>query len=152
MGKNWKGGRTGGRGGGGGKGSNDLTSCRGHGFVLGTCDAAREREASKELVNLLTQAIEETQMQNTDSTTKSEDNGNALNSTSIERMLADELSEIRNQSHKDSQNVISINTNVKGMVLVKLMRDDMCPVRLVKSIFHRVKRDKQPVSRQGSKI
>ena len=40
------------------KGSNALGDCRGFGCVMGTCDAARERETSKELVNLLTQAIE----------------------------------------------------------------------------------------------
>jgi len=41
------------------KGGNALANCRGFGCVMGTCDAARERETSKELVNLLTQAIEQ---------------------------------------------------------------------------------------------
>lgn len=44
------------------KGSNALGDCRGYGCVMGTCDAARERETSKELVNLLTQAIESHQV------------------------------------------------------------------------------------------
>ena len=54
---------------------------------------------------------------------------------SIEGMLAKELSQVRKQGHKDTQNVISINTNVKGVVLIKITNDDICPVVLLKSIF-----------------
>ena len=53
MGKNWRGPKNGGHGGGGG--GADLTSCRGLACVIGTSDTAREREASKELVNILNQ-------------------------------------------------------------------------------------------------
>ena len=61
MGKNWKGKNKyiHGHGKGGGGGGNDLPSCRGMGIVVGSCDNAREREASKELVNLFNEHIEE---------------------------------------------------------------------------------------------
>jgi hypothetical protein len=48
MGKGWQK-----KTGGGGKG--DLSSLRGGSCVIATCDVAREREATKELLNLLTQ-------------------------------------------------------------------------------------------------
>jgi hypothetical protein len=52
MGKGWK--KSGGGGGGGGA-KGDLSSLRGSGCIIATCDVAREREATKELTNLLTQ-------------------------------------------------------------------------------------------------
>jgi hypothetical protein len=55
MGKGWK--KNGGGGGGGG-GKGDLSSLRGSGCIIATCDVAREREATKELTNLLTQVGE----------------------------------------------------------------------------------------------
>lgn len=174
MGKNWRGGRGGGGGGNGGRGSNDFASVRGHGFILGklnniffslinshlfkfifvgTCDAARERETSKEVVNLLMQAIEELGLSSTHITTQkqetSNDSSDAALPSSIGDMLAQELSSVRSQSHKESQTVVSINTNVKGIVLAKIMRPDLCPVTLVKAIFQRVQREKQPISRHG---
>ena len=51
MGKNWNGGRGGGAGGGSG-----LSKLRGsYGTILGTCDAGKERECSKELLNVFNQ-------------------------------------------------------------------------------------------------
>jgi hypothetical protein len=49
MGKGWQ------KKTGGGKG--DLSSLRGGSCVIATCDVAREREATKELINLLTQVV-----------------------------------------------------------------------------------------------
>ena len=50
MGKNWKRHRQGKGSGGGGN-----LKGYGHGSILGTCDAGRERECSKELVNVFSQ-------------------------------------------------------------------------------------------------
>jgi len=54
MGKGWKNNDR--RGGGNSsKGINDIGSAKGFPCVIGTCDGAREREATKELSNLLNQ-------------------------------------------------------------------------------------------------
>jgi hypothetical protein len=110
---------------------------------MGTCDAARERETSKELVNLLNQAIEELNP----SEDCIDDAEESTTGSSIQEMLAMELAQVRNKTHSATQNVLSINTKVKGVVLVKIMRTDLCPVKLVKAIFERVRKDKQPCCR-----
>ncbi len=152
MGKNWKGGRGGGgrggggggRGGGGG-GGGDISSCKGLSAIIGTCDAARERETSKELVNLFSQIIEENYPLASDSAATEDDDD--VEGESIEDMLKKELSEVRNRSHQETQAVISLNTGVKGIVLIKVMRKDIDPVDLVKAVFLKVKTDRQAYSR-----
>jgi hypothetical protein len=67
-------------------------------------------------------------------------------------MLAQELEEVRQQSHQATQNVISVNTNIKGLVLVKIMRSDLCPVKLVETIFQRVKDEKRACSRHLARL
>lgn len=152
MGKNWKGpgGGRGGRGGrGGGGSSNDTSSCKGHGAIMGTCDAARERETSKEMVNLLNQAIETlypaTQMVTED--VEQESWGG-----SVKDMLAQEISQVRKQKHSATQNVMSVDTKVKGIVMIKIMRKDLCALELVKAIFDRVRREKEHCSRHVVRI
>ena len=117
------------------KGSNALGDCRGYGCVMGTCDAARERETSKELVNLLTQAIEFdqviilsfvilTKMQsilqiyqvvnpvhNIAATATDADN-----STSVHDLLMSELKTVKTEKKSICQDVVSINTGIKGII------------------------------------
>ena len=59
MGKGWKGRGGGGRGGGGGGAHHDLKSVQGHACILGTCDSARVKEGNREMLNLVSEAIEE---------------------------------------------------------------------------------------------
>ena len=189
MAKQWRGGFRGGHQSGS---QNDSSSCKGYGVIIGTCDAARERETSKELVNLLNQAIEDMPFEGATNAPHQKDagtdepNGGAASSSSssssssnssssssssssnsssssssssssggsgscagesIKDMLANEIAQVKQQSHAATQNFISINTRVKGLVMIKIMRKDLCPVRLVESIFQRVKVDKVPCSR-----
>jgi hypothetical protein len=141
MGKKWQGGKTGGmiksQG-------NDFASCRGHPVVIGTCDAARERETSKELVNMLTHAIEALYPSVEQ---KDDDDEVEEKFESIQDMLNAELKEVRQKKHEYTQSVMSIQTGIKGIVLIKINRKDVCPVELVKSVFDQVKKDRLPCSR-----
>lgn len=153
MGKNWKKGNY--KAGGSGHQSNDFSSCRGHGVVIGTCDAARERETSKELVNLLSDAIEEVyaeeekelrlklQKKYEESNPQSE----TSTSKSIQDLLKQEIEVIKQKKHSVTQNVISINTGVKGIALAKINRREYCPLKLVQSIFDKVNRTKDTYCR-----
>lgn len=153
MGKNWKGPGGGGRGGRGGRGgggsSNDTSSCKGHGAIMGTCDAARERETSKEMVNLLNQAIESIFPA---SPAAAEDEEQESRGGSVKDMLAQEISQVRKQKHSATQNVMSVDTKVKGIVMIKIMRKDLCALELVKAIFDRVRTEKEPCSRHVVRI
>lgn len=135
MGKGWKG------GGGGRDKGHDIASCKGFPVVMGTCDAARERETSKELVNLLNEAIEVLYPSAPSEAVPSE--GNA----SIEDMLKAEIEAVKGQRHSATQAVVSINTGVKGITLVKILRKECCPVKLVKHIFDRVEQEKMALCR-----
>jgi hypothetical protein len=150
MGKNWKGGRGGGgRGGGGKSGNGDMTSCRGCKCIMATCDPAREREASKELVNLLNQAIEKL--------IGSDDNINDNNdidtsNMSLQEQLSAEISEVKGQNHQSTQQIMSINTDIKGIILVKLKNHILCPIKLITEIFDRASKDRQPISRHIARL
>lgn len=141
MGKNWKGKG----GGGGGGGSNDLSNCRGYAAVMATCDAAREKESNKELTNLLSQAIECLYPKAVVSN-QQEESSSAVGD-SIADLLQQELKQLQNNKHKGAQDVVSINVGTKGIVFAKITRRDVCPVKLVKSIFDQVKTEKVPCSR-----
>jgi hypothetical protein len=162
MGKHWKGPRKGGHG--GGAGGHDFSSCRGHGVVIGTCDAARERETSKELVNLLNQAIEEVYPNDANGPSREDDDnedeedadkevedakssGEGKGTVSIENLLKAELATVKQRKHGASQNAVSINTDVKGITLIKLTRRRFCPIKLVNAIFERIRRENAPCSR-----
>ena len=145
--------------------SNDSASCKGYSVILGTCDAARERETSKELVNLLNQAIEGlpppppscldsedgneagTSDYDVDDGVGVASSSSSSSSSSIKDMLAMEIAQVKHQSHAATQNFMSINTRIKGVVMIKIMRKDLDPVQLVESIFERVRKDKMPCSR-----
>ena len=116
---------------------------------MGTCDAARERETSKELVNLLNQAIESLSPTVAE---HSEPASSYSGGGSVKDMLAREIAQVQGQKHSATQNVMSVDTRVKGLVLIKIMRRDLCPVELVKSIFDRVRTEKEPCSRHVVRI
>lgn len=141
MGKNWKGKG----GGGGGGGNNDLSNCRGYAAVMATCDAAREKESNKELTNLLNQAIERLYPKPVASS--QQEDGSSAAGDSIADLLQQELKQLQKNKHTGAQDVVSINVGTKGIVFAKITRRDVCPVKLVKSIFDQVKAEKVPCSR-----
>jgi hypothetical protein len=118
MGRRWmhgKGGHGNNNGGNGdGKNTkNDMSSCRGYCAVLATCEAAREREASKELATLLLQEIEKIDAENAaNNNTTNNDNTNTTSSKSIQSLLEEELEEIRGQRHEGTQQVMSVKTGI----------------------------------------
>jgi hypothetical protein len=130
-----------------GKGNNNqkLACCKGFAAVIGTCDAARERETSKELINLLNQAIEAIKEQEDIPSKDSK-------SESIQDLLNQELSLARGTESNASQEVVSIHTGIKGIVLIKINNHSYCPINLVKSIFDRVKKEKLPCSRHVVRV
>lgn len=137
MGKNWRGGN--GSGGGGGGGGADLTSVRGYGCVIGTCDMAREREANKELVNLLNQTLDD--LYPLEQAPKDESN------LSVQDALAAELNAVRSQSHASTQRVLTLKSGIKGFVIARISDRSVCPVKVVAEIFERVKKTGLPCAR-----
>ena len=134
---------------------NDMSSCRGYSVILATCEAAREREASKELSTLLLQEIEKIDAENGGGDSNNDNkksNNNENNNKSIQSLLEEELEEIRGQRHEATQQVMSVKTGCKGLVLCKIKNKSLCPIDLVKRIFNRVKSEKQPISRWVSRI
>jgi hypothetical protein len=146
MGKNWKGRGGGGGGGGGG----DFTNCRGFACVIGTCDAAREKESNKELTNLLNQAIERVYPPTSSASVEPEPL--AAKEESIADMLQNELKQFRQQKHSGAQDIVTINTGIKGIVFAKISRRDVCPVKLVKAIMDQIRDEKVPCSRHLVKM
>ena len=125
----------------------DISSCRGHGVIIGTCDAARERETTVELSRLLNEAIEyllEDSCRAGSLPIKGE-------SQSIAEIVAAEIS-----SAKRSQNITSIHTNTKGLVMLKISSDmakqGMTPLRLIESVFRRIERTKQANSKYTCRL
>lgn len=104
MGKNWRG--SSGGGGGGGKGGGNLKG-KGHGSILGTCDAGRERECSKELVNIFSQVMEwidEGKSDNEEGTVgQSSSSGKSYDS------LADEIKALKNAATRPVQPIVSVD-------------------------------------------
>ncbi len=167
MGKKWLGHRErhGGRGGGGrggaGGGDTGLQSCRGLAIIVGTCDSVREREANKELLNILTQAIEDmveagelpvcwgNVAATVSTSTQHESDEDAPPTDSVAAMLAAEVAQLRNQdgSTGGGSAVLSVNPDIKGVVVVKIVRPDVCPVKLLSHVFDRVRRGKAAISK-----
>ena len=146
MGKQWHGGKS-------HKSSsnNDLTSCRGLSIVIATCDAARERETSKELVNLFSQTIEDLKEASAGDDNNIDDNNNNQTS-SIQDMLQQELNEIRGRTNKNVQNVMSINTGVKGIVCIKFLNTQYTSYNIIKYIFDKIKDTKESLSRYAIRV
>jgi hypothetical protein len=161
MGKNWRGGKGGGRDGGGkgggGGGDNSFASCKGHGVILASCDTAREREANKEIINIVDMIVEEwensgkitrkedTQKSN-DTATTADGSGREDKEESMADLLAAEIAEVKKSANR-GQNARIINTGVKGMALIKITRRECCPLEMVRAIFAKVKEEKKAYSK-----
>jgi hypothetical protein len=115
-------------------GGNDLPSCRGHGIIMATCDTAREREASNELVNLINNFCEEMYPEIIDT-----DIPPTEEKLSIEELIRREVEAVKDTSKNYAiQKAISIQTGVKGIVLVKLTHKSHCPRQIVNKIFEKI--------------
>lgn len=154
MGKNWRGGAGRGGSGRGGGGSNDLVSCRGHSIIVGTSDTVREREATKELIYLLEQAVEvvygvekEASADEKCDDEDDENGGSGAGGSSIQDMLKKELSDLKSKSKNRLHHTSPIKIDTKGLVVVRLNNKKHCAVALLKSIFDKVKRDGLACSR-----
>ena len=72
---------------------------------------------------------------------------------SVADMLAAEIAEAQKEAKGfKPKNARIINTNIKGVVLVKIMRQNCCPVEIVRTIFDKVKRDQKAYSRHIVRI
>lgn len=148
MGKNWKSGGKPHR-------SNDLSSCRGHSVIIATCDVVREREASKELINLLEQTIETIQPYIGQKSTNVEETSHVdpiekVNQSeaklSIQQLLSAEIDKIK-AVDSSIRRFTSVHTDIKGVILIKIQDDNICPIKFVEEIFNRVEIEKKPISR-----
>ena len=103
--------RKGGGGGGGGynKGrGEDITSARGQACVIATCNVAREREGSRELITLLTQMIEKIYpVQEVD--TKEEEKDGEQRELSTEELMKKEIEGLKSKG-STTQAVVSLQT------------------------------------------
>jgi hypothetical protein len=152
MGKNWRGPRKGGFGGKNTNSDNSIGSCKGHGIIMATCDSARERETNKEIVTLVDMILEEWEasgkidrLPEAESTSLKEDRSK---DESIADILAAEIAEAQKEAKGfKPKNSRIINTNIKGVVIVKVMRQGCCPVEIVRAIFEKVKGDRKAYSR-----
>jgi hypothetical protein len=70
-------------------------------------------------------------------------------SSSIESLLAEE---IRQCSTKQKQPVHSVNSGIKGFVVVKVAQPHICPIHIVRSIFEKVRRTHLACSRHICRI
>ena len=124
----------------------DFTSCRGHSLVICTCDVVREREGSKELINLLNEALERLHPELFNVI----DNGdaNANNIKSIQQLLQEEIEQVQSSRQKGYlQHFVSVHTDMKGVILAKVIPKDICVIDLVDEVFQRIERDKKPISK-----
>lgn len=130
-------------------GTSDFSRAHGKSAFLCTCDSNRGREASKEIVNLLTQTMEilspneKAHEEKTELLSSSVGDSTSL---SVADMLKHELNDVK-EDKSDTKDFVSINTGVKGVVLVICRRDSVCPIDMVQNIFDRVKEEKMSVSR-----
>jgi hypothetical protein len=138
--------------------TDNLSSIRGHGVILCTCDSNRGREATKEAINLLTEILDEYDelkrsgskaiQSKIDSKSLDQDNLDYYeNDGSIEDSLDKEIKKAQMQSKCKQQAVVSMNTGMKGLVIVKINRKDITASELVYRIFEKIKFDSVPRSR-----
>ena len=133
-----------GRGGGGfPTNPNDLASCRGHGVILGTCDSARERETTVEVSRLLNQAVEDLESAGVIAASRPQDGGGEM---SVADLIAAEV-----KAAKATQHISSVHTNTKGLVMLKISTalgdQGVTPLLLIETIFKRVERTKESLSK-----
>jgi hypothetical protein len=135
----------------------DFSSCRGYGIILATCDAARERETSKELVNIVNDAIERVYPESLvdKNVVDSEELASRdvpSSSSSLAALLKQEISEAKERKSSKHLTVFSIQTGVKGITLVKLLKREYCPVKLVTNIFAHIEKEKQSYTRYAVRL
>ena len=152
MGKGWRNFKGKGGGGGGTGGfHNDLKSVQGHACILGTSDSTRVKEANKDMLNLVNEAVEELYPRLDEAVDGNEVVvGNASTSSNehtVSDLLKEELEMLKKARKSSKQIFTSVNTKVKGVFCIKFLRKEICPVRVVCSIFDRVSSSKEPVSR-----
>ena len=157
MGKNWRGPRKGGLARKNANSDNSIGSCKGHGVIMATCDAAREREANKEIVTLVDMILEDWEatgeVQKLPEAENKGSNAKDSKDDSIADILAAEIAEARREAEGfKPKNSRIINTNIKGVVLVKITRQGCCPIKIVRRIFEKVKSDKRAYSRHIVRI
>jgi len=119
--------------------------------------AQRSREASKELVNLLTQCLEEMGIESASSDSSSSSSAPAdsdnVREKSVQEILAEEIAQTKGNRFKaSSQPFVTLQTGIKGVIIAKICRKDVGPCALIDAILARVTRDKQPVSRYIARI
>lgn len=139
MGKGWHN-----RGGGGSK--SNLSSARGYGCVLATCEVNRAKEGAKELLNLLTQTIEVLypSVYDSDTAHNASADGKQL---SMEDALALEI-----KNSVGTKVVESLQTGVKGLICVKICKAAINPVALVRHIFNNVRATKSACCRHLCRV
>eukprot|EP01040_Poterioochromonas_malhamensis_P009214 gene9214-10002_t len=158
MGKSWKNKprkEGGGGGGGGGKKGHfhhDFSSCRGFGIILGTSDAAKERETSRELVSLVNDAIERVYPESLKAKEEETVATEQTTSLSIEELMKREISEVKEKKSTRNTTAVSIQTGVKGITLIKLLKKEYCPIVLVKDIFQHIQQEKQAYSKYTIRV
>lgn len=103
------------------------------------------------MVTLLNDAIElvypDLKSNQDDDNDDSNDDDSNDNSFSIQKLLQQEINKVQNKKHSLSQNVISVNTDIKGIVFAKITVNHVCPKKLVENIFDRIKYNKKQLSK-----
>lgn len=142
-----------------------VADIRGFGAIIATSENNRGREANKELMNLCEEIIaskeeEEKEEDNKDENTKDKDKDEKEEEDKIEKEsnslldeLKNEIAAVRENSKKKSEKgVQSIQTNTKGLILIKINSKKITATELVKTIFERVVNEKMRISRHLVKV
>lgn len=145
MGKKWiqqnRGGKQGGN-------ACDLSSCRGHGVIIGTCDSAKERETTVELSRLFNLALEDMESSGLLTLKESPDDNGDM---SIAEMIAKEV-----KSARQTQHITSINTDTKGLVLLRLSKylasQGVTPLKIITCVFDRIRKTREANSKFACRL
>lgn len=118
-----------------------MSSIRGNGAVVCTCDAHKTREATVELVTVLNDIRDEL-MEKSGFGNADEDSGEDEGAVeqSIEEALASELQSAKGGRGGMKGAITSINTGVAGLAMVRVRRGSgPSPSALVRALFERVR-------------
>ena len=124
-----------------------MSSIRGNGAVVCTCDAHRTREANVELVTVLNdirdELVEKSGIGDADEGGADSGEDEGAVEQSIEEALAAELQSAKGPRGGMKGAITSINTGVAGLVLVRVRRGSgPSPSALVRALFERVRAGK----------
>jgi len=131
-------------------GFQDLNSVRGSGAILATCDNVRGREGTKEMLNILSDIIEEIDLEKgppSSSSSSSSSSNSSVGVQSIQNTLEAELAAARESSKKAQAAIIGIDTGVKGLCLFRINRKDLSATDLCRRIFDKVRQEKHAICR-----